>query len=193
MKLNKYIWARKTIHLSSALLPILYYHFFSRRQFFFIVTVLLGIALLTEFLRFKNKKFAITFYKLFGNMLWKQEYHTLTGSTTFLIGALVSTVLFPKSITVTVLLFLTFGDTIAYFVGNTIGKIKIFGEKTLEGAIACFLMSFLIVLIIPDIKLWHGILGALIASIVELLPWRIDDNFSIPIISGALLQLLTHI
>ena len=200
MKLNKNIWIRKSIHLFVAFLPILYYHFLSRYQFFIIILILTLIALLIELLRFKNKNFASLFYKVFGKLLWKQESHTFTGSTTFLIGALISTALFTKPVTVSVLLFLTFGDTIAYFVGKSPHisfmrgrKIKVFGEKTLEGAIACFLMSIIIVLIIPEIKLWHGILGALLASIVELLPWGIDDNFSIPVISGALLQLLAHI
>ncbi|MCK4307338.1 hypothetical protein KAW50_03815 [candidate division WOR-3 bacterium] len=193
MKLTKYIWTRKTIHLSASLLPILYYHFFSRYQFFIITLILTLIALLTEFLRFKNERFACLFYKVFGKLLWAHESHTLAASTTFIIGALIATALFSKTITVTVLLFLTFGDTIAYFVGNTIGRIKLFGEKTLEGAIACFLMSLIIALMIPGIKLWQGVLGALVASVVELLPWRIDDNFSIPIISGAFLQLFTHI
>ncbi len=193
MKLNRYIWTRKAIHLMASILPVLYYHFFSRYQFFAIILVLTIIALLTEFLRFKNEKFAGVFYKVFGKLLWKNESNALSGSTTFIIGALIATVLFSKTITVTVLLFLTFGDTIAYFVGNTVARIKIVGEKTLEGVIACFLMSFLIALIIPEISFWHGLLGALVASIVEILPWRIDDNFSIPVIAGAFLQLLTYI
>lgn len=189
-RLNKYIWIRKGIHLLAFILPLSYYYFFARYQFILISLILALIAGIIEFTRFKNVKFNLIFYKLVGNLLWQHESKTLTGSTTFIIGVLVSAIFFSKPVVVAVLLFLTLGDTIAYLVGNTVGEIRIFGKKTVEGAVAFLIISIFIAWAIPDIKFWPGLFGAIIACIVELLPWKVDDNLSIPLISGTTMQLL---
>lgn len=189
LKLNKYILTRKLLHLSTAILALFY---FSKRQYVCVLLTLTVVALVIEVLRFKNTGFSRLFYKFVGKLLWARESHTLTGSTTFLFGALVSAILFDKPVAIAVLLFVTLGDTVAYFV-NTIGKIKLFKVKTLEGTIACLSISTIVVLLLRDIKLYPiGLIGALTAAIVELLPLNIDDNISIQLISGALMQVLSH-
>jgi len=145
------------------------------------------------------------FFRFVGSLLWKEEGKRPTGVTTLLIGALICAIFLSKQIVITVLLFLSFGDTFAYLVGHTIGKIRVCGEKTLEGALA-FLGTGIVIIMwerLPSldslfsphlsgepVNLLIGLIGAVAGCIVELLPWNVDDNLSIPIISGIVMQIL---
>jgi glycerol-3-phosphate acyltransferase PlsY len=40
------------------------------------------------------------------------------------------------------------------------------------------------------LPLWVGITGAVIASVVEVFPFPVDDNVSVPVISGAIMSFL---
>jgi dolichol kinase len=71
-------------------------------------------------------------------------------------------------------------------VGKWIGKIKIFG-KTLEGSMAFFLSSLLIVWSYPQLNRFPGSLAALGATLIEVLPIKMDDNLTIPIVAGAIM------
>lgn len=187
-KINKYIWERKGIHLASALIPLSYL-LLSKLQFIFLVSFLLCFALIVEFLRFRNPTFQKLFFRFVGRLLWKEEDKRLTGATALLIGALICAIFLPKQIVITVLLFLAFGDTFAYLVGHTFGKIKICGEKTLEGTLAFLVVSIIIVFLVHNSNLFIGIIGAVVGCIVELFPWDIDDNLSIPLISGLVMEI----
>lgn len=189
IKITKYIWIRKGIHLLAFILPISYYYFFSRSQFIVLVGILTGIAIIIETLRFNNIKVKVLFYKIVGKMLWDHESKTITGATTFIIASFICAFLFSKPVVVIGLLFLTLGDTAAYFIGR-FGKTKI-GKRTLYGILAFLVISITIILLTyPDINLLTGIIGALVACIVEALPWKVDDNLSIPLISCSIMQLL---
>ncbi|MBI4722561.1 MAG: hypothetical protein HY769_06130 [Candidatus Stahlbacteria bacterium] len=190
--MNKYILARKGIHLFAFIIPFSYYLFFSKSQFVVVITSLTIIASIIEIIRFKNIKAGSLFYKAIGKMLWERETKTITGATTFIISAFLCTLLFSKPVVVTGLLFLTFSDTSAYLIGSK-GRVKIMGKKTLEGGIAFLLTAIVICLLMKqEIKLLASLIGACVACIVELLPWKIDDNFSIPIISCLIMQLLFY-
>ena len=122
----------------------------------------------------------------------------LTGSTTLLMSSLVCVLIFQKHIAVAALCFLIVGDTMAALVGKTYGRIKVF-RKTLEGSLACLLTCIIVVLIIrpyldaqnplpANIGFVVGFIGAVVATLVELLPIPLDDNFLIPILSGAAMK-----
>ncbi len=87
------------------------------------------------------------------------------------------------------ILTLTVSDTVAAIVGVH-GKVKIprLG-KTLEGSTA-MLVSSLLILIAIGVPLYTAAIVALCATIVELLPLPVDDNFLIPLIVGMLLEAL---
>ena len=91
---------------------------------------------------------------------------------------------FTDSVNVLSLLFLSFGDTFAAIIGKKIPYIKL-GKKTISGSIAGFFACLAIGLII-DIPINYGIIifGAFLAMFIEILPLPVNDNVSIPIISG---------
>jgi glycerol-3-phosphate acyltransferase PlsY len=77
-------------------------------------------------------------------------------------------------------------------VGERYGKTKI-GDKSLEGTIA-FVVTALcagFILSVAGVHLatWVLITGSLVAAVVELLPLMVNDNLSIPIVSGAVMEL----
>jgi dolichol kinase len=188
----KHVLARKGIHLLVFVVPLSYYFFLSRLQFVAIMGCLTTAACLVEFLRFRSPRFSHLFQRVVGNMLWDHEQKTLTGATTFAIAASVCAAYFSKPVVVTALLFVTFSDTISYFIGR-IGRIRLVGRKTVEGALGFMTVSMVIVLMIPEIRLFPGFIAALAACAVEALPWQIDDNLSIPLITCPILQLLMQI
>jgi glycerol-3-phosphate acyltransferase PlsY len=108
------------------------------------------------------------------------------GSTYFLFSTILTIILFPKSIAIASLLILILADTAAALVGKAIGKVPIHG-KTLEGSMAFFLTSLLIVLIYPSLNRFSGSLAALGATLVELVPVEINDNLTIPLVAGAIM------
>jgi len=77
-------------------------------------------------------------------------------------------------------------DTCAALVGKGIGRVKILG-KTLEGSLAFLLSALLIVWCYPHLNRFPGSLAAVGAAVIELLPIDVDDNFSIPLVAGAIM------
>ena len=177
---------RKLVHLASLFIPIGIYFLPKRTciQLLFLLTVLF---LSIEILRMVHRPTSKLFYTLFGLIIRRKERFMLTGSTTLLMSALVSVLLFQKPIAITALCFLIMGDTMAALVGKSFGRIKVF-RKTIEGSLACFCTCLIVVLVVPRMEFTVGLAGALVATLIELLPIPLDDNFLIPILSGAAMQ-----
>lgn len=112
-----------------------------------------------------------------------------------MIAASVAIFLFEdRGIFMAAISFLAIGDTIAAIFGLTHGRVKIFGRKTLEGTLACFLSCLLVTYILtklPGLSFLFlvGFWGAIIATVVEALPIEVNDNVVIPIVSGITMQI----
>ena len=72
--------------------------------------------------------------------------------------------------------------------GKAWGRIKLIGDKSLEGSAACFIVCAVISVFWIDPVV--GLTGAFVATLAELLPLRIDDNLTVPLISGAVMQVM---
>ena len=108
----------------------------------------------------------------------------ITGATWLLIGSCLTIGLFSKEIAVPALLFLTVGDTFAAIVGITfpMGRIK---GKTISGSITGLILSLAVILpIMHDINAEILILGGVAAMLIELSPIPLNDNLTIPVLSG---------
>lgn len=181
---------RKAIHLASLVIPIGYYvspstwHRDWERAL--LASVILSFAI--EVFRLNHPRTGNLFRHFFGELLRNHEEASLLGSTYLLIACLLSIHLFPKPIAVLALSFLIVGDTVAAIVGKWLGRIRIFG-KTLEGSLACLAVCFGITLFLPEIPFHVAIVGALVATVFELLPIPLDDNFRIPLSAGFAMEL----
>jgi len=152
------------------------------------IVLLLFLGFLSvDLLRHYHSGMASLFRKyFFGKVLREEEKPTLMGSTYFLFSTLLTILLFPKSIAIASLLILILSDTCAALVGKGIGKISIFG-KTLEGSIAFFFSSLLIVWLYPNLNRFWGCVAALGATLTEIFPIKLDDNLTIPLVAGAIM------
>lgn len=182
---------RKSIHLLGLVFPILYV-FTTRHTAIIAVGSLLAIALGVELLKAFLPAFRVIFVRVFSPMLRSQERRGgLTGATYYLIGSFLCVLLFDKTLAIVCLCFLTLGDLFAALVGKQWGRIKLFARKSLEGSLACFIVCTAIALLMG----FHPIVaiaGALVATLIELLPTGVNDNVTIPLISGLAMHLLIN-
>jgi len=104
-------------------------------------------------------------------------------------GVFLSYILFGED-SVFGIITLAVGDALSGLVGYYLGRRKLFHNprKTLEGSLAFFLSSFLVLnfLTYP----LEAFLVALTGTIVESLPGKLDDNFTVPLSSSLVAYLV---
>ncbi|MEO0021386.1 MAG: hypothetical protein ABIK48_04360 [candidate division WOR-3 bacterium] len=157
------------------------------------------IFLVIDLLRLRLNPFKDIFIILFGSLLRRKEFSSLTGGSYLMVASLVCMLLFGnnRGVFIAAISFLAIGDTVAAIVGLSIGKIRIFRktvEGTLAGLAACIGVAYLIsVLPNIDLPLLVGIIGAVSAAVVEALPFEINDNVVIPMFSGTVMMVVLQL
>ena len=131
------------------------------------------------------------FLKWLSVLLKREEAQQVTGATFLLIAACLCFLLFDKPIAVAVLLFLSLGDPVAALVGRPMPGPRILGKSPM-GTLAFAGVSLLALSLLSVGGLtefgWVLAAAALIAGLVELAPIPLDDNLTVPLISGAFAQ-----
>lgn len=136
--------------------------------------------------------------RFFGGMMRREELRGVTGNTFYVFGLLAVVLLFPKPVGLLAVLYLAVGDPVAAVVGTRYGRTQLWGGKSLEGALANFFACAIVTLLFaafylqlsPLMALALAVCGGVVATLVELLPIKLDDNLTIPVFSGAGLLLL---
>jgi diacylglycerol kinase (CTP) len=136
--------------------------------------------------------------RLFGSIMRREELKRLSGNSYFVLGLLLVTFVFPKSVVLLSVLYLAWGDPIAAIVGTLYGRRRLAAGKSLEGALANMAVSgaltFLVALLYFHWQWDRAIviagLGGVISMLSEIAPIPVDDNFSIPVLSATLLSLV---
>jgi dolichol kinase len=200
----KKLIVRKLYRLVLLVVPVLYYYWY-KKYYVLAIVCAFAFSLTLDIIRLTNpaanekvRQFFGPFAKFMRFIAKREELRDLSGTTYTLMGCTIVMVFMPKTVGITAILFNIFGDLFATIIGIRFGKTKILGEKTLEGSLACFI-SLIIVVAWSNWKLqlpWVvGIIGAVIATITELVPikihnFKINDNLTIPILSGVVMWLL---
>ncbi len=183
---------RKTWRLCGIIFPLAYY-FGSKAIALIAVLLFLGTFLLIESLRFTIPELNKRLISIFGYLFKEAEKKKLFTTTTFLVSFLMTILLFRKDIAITAMLFSIFGDAASAIVGIH-GKKRIF-DKSIEGSLAFFVTCLAIglALVLTNIRLAPAvfILGAFSATIIELLPLPVDDNFTISLTAGAVMTAIS--
>lgn len=188
---------RKAIHAGSIILPLgLLYEWLpwprGKHQWALFLLVLTLVAMIIDVVRIHDRHVRKFFRRFFGEMIREHERFTLLGSTYLLIAALLAVEIFPQAIAAAAIGFTVLGDSTAALVGKAWGRRRFF-RKTLEGALggltACLVWATF--LIAGGHLDWRvAISGALVASLVELLPIPLDDNLGVTLLSGYAMKLL---
>lgn len=136
--------------------------------------------------------------RLTGRIMRECEATQISAVPYFAAGCLVAMAIFPRPVAILSILYLTFGDPAASLAGGLYGdlSIRFSNGKSLIGTLAaaavCTAISFAFLssLSLPvHALLALTLLGGIAGGTAEYLPLKVDDNFSIPVISGLVMWL----
>ena len=161
-------------------------------------------AIAIDIIRLKKLPLHGFLNQLLGPILREHESADFAGASYILSASVFTILLFDKRVAVAAISFIILGDIAAALIGRKFGKTKIKwslannrinwnNRKSLEGSLSCLIMCLLVAMVVPHLPLWVGITGALIATVVEGISLPIDDNFSVPLVSGLVMHLLLQI
>lgn len=182
---------RKSIHLSSSVIPVSYY-FLSREIEIIMLSVLSLILIIIDVARIKNVSFQNIYLKFLKPILrnheLENEKNLFTGGTYIVIAYLACVIFFPKAISITSMFIVIFPDSLAAIVGKVYGK-HFIGNKTIEGSSAFFITGIIVVMLSPKVtdsisEYYIAFVCVLLTTFFELLTLKIDDNISIPLFFG---------
>jgi len=182
---------RKATHLVALVIPVGYFLLPKLLSLLILTLFALG-SIVTDIIRLKRLPLHGFLTRLIGPVLREHENSDFTGSSYILTASVLCILLFDKNVAVAAISFIILGDIAAALVGRRYGKIKI-KRKSLEGSLACLFMCLLVAIIVPGFPLWIGVVGAFVATVVEGITFPINDNFSVPLISGLVMHVLIGI
>jgi dolichol kinase len=190
---------RKALHLCFILLPLELLHEWlwwprGRAEWRLILIALVLAAIAIDVVRLNDQRARRFFRRFFGELIREHERFNLLGSTYLLLAALLAVEVFTQPVAAAALGFTVLGDGFAAIVGKAYGRTRFFG-KTLEGAAAGLLacLAWAAYLAVGGHLPWPVVLtGALVASLIELLPIPLDDNLGITLFAGYAMKLMVQ-
>ena len=151
-----------------------------------------GLALLVELARLRLPGLNSILVARLKPLLKDTEDQRITGATYIALSALACFLVFDKPIAIVALFFLALGDPMAALVGSRMGGFRVFGKSPL-GTLAFVTVAIGVAGILSSSNVvsfhWGLVAGATIAALVELAPSFLDDNLTIPLVSGAAMAL----
>jgi glycerol-3-phosphate acyltransferase PlsY len=180
-----------------AILFVVFYVFYSKQ----VVLVIIGIVglcfIVLDLLRFIHKQTNKLLTEKVKALFRKSEEKAFSSMTLFLVAAFITILVFQKEIAITALTFLVFGDIFSKIFGLAFGRHKILHEtKSIEGTLAyvgCVIICIFILYntfmlsTTLNISIWILIIGGIVAPLVELFSFNLNDNFTVSLISGAVM------
>ncbi len=195
---NDIHWARKIWHMAGVSLIAVIYAYTPILWSKVLLLLVLLFFIPLDFLRQRNQSLNQFMLNIFKPILRENEIHKLAGTTYLLSGVAVVVFFFPREVATLTLLILAFADPFASIFGIKFGKDKIFGQKSLQGSMAAFFVCAFLTFgymfyhaILIDRILIISLLAGLVGALAELIPLgKLDDNFTLPVVSAFALWLL---
>jgi dolichol kinase len=183
---------RKATHMCALVIPGGYYFLgLTKAEMLYIMVPVTLLMIVIDISRLREWRFWKHYLvKFFGRMVRHHEMQgDFTGATYILLSVCFTVALYSKPIAIAALSFIIVGDTFAALIGRKFGKHK-FRSKSLEGSLGCLAGTIIVALLVPDLVLPVAVTGAFVATVTEALSFGIDDNVSVPIVSGLAMTLL---
>lgn len=192
---------RNLFHVSCGVGSVLMYELVFDRRDAIVAScgVVLIFALMELSRRFSTRVNAWMVDRLMGRISRPNEVHRIPAATWFAAALAIGVIFMPQRAIELGCLVLGVGDPIASLVGKRWGRVKLWGEKSLVGTLGFVTASVLVALVFlaltaPQMSLPSRLgvaFGVAIAgAVAELFSRRVDDNFSIPLIAGAVAAIL---
>lgn len=191
-------WARKIWHMLGVSIIAFIYSQTSETLSLWLLCLAWLVFVPADLLRLRSAGFNDFAVSIFGPFMRQSEVDKLAGTTYLISGLTVIAFLFPKDIVLLTMLFLAFADPIASYFGIRYGRDKIFGQKSLQGTMAAFVVCTILSYaffkfygLMQERALLMSIIGGFIGAMSELIPiGKIDDNFTLPVLSASALWLV---
>lgn len=177
---------RKSIHIAGFIVPFIAITFGLAAAISFVIALSL-LYCISEYARLKGKRFPVL--TKITNLAVRSSHNGETESSfvrapIYLAGGIVASLLiFPYPVSYVAIAAVTLGDGSAAIVGRLYGRIKIpYLNKTIEGTVTGLVCAFAgsLVFVSPVTAL----VAAGVGMLVELVPWRISDNLTVPLLAG---------
>jgi dolichol kinase len=141
-----------------------------------------------EYLRLEIKPKLPDSFKVFR----PREKDNVTGAIFFVAATIIAVSVFDYPIAFLALMFTVFGDLTSSMAGIKFGKHKMFRNKSFEGFISGLAVNLLVgAFLMPGLPAIY-IMMAFVASTVELLTGKLDDNLTVPLFAGFTGQLIAY-
>jgi dolichol kinase len=186
---------RKATHLFAFIIPGVYYFFnLSKSEF---VSIMIPMALIMIFIdisRLRNWKIFTLFKWFMTPMMRKSEKYgsDFSGAFYILTTAALAAVFYSRDIFFAAMCFIIFGDPFSAIIGRFWGKHR-FKNRSLEGSLAFFAAAGIFAIFAPGLPLSVSISGALVATVTEAVSFKVDDNVTVPLVSGLYMTLMLKI
>jgi HAD superfamily phosphoserine phosphatase-like hydrolase len=186
--LSKPEFIRETIHIGSFLVPFVSaYLSLSHFFFVFLIFVVTVVYVGSELARVQGFNIPVTSTITWNAAIMPEIYEFVTAPIFFAAGIILALVVFPIPESYAAIAVLTLGDGFASLFGKKLGR-HVFPYnrgKMVEGTFFGFLFAFVGAwLFVDPLK---ALIGAAVGMLVETLPTPINDNLTIPLISGLVL------
>jgi dolichol kinase len=179
---------RETIHIGSFLVPVVSaYLSLSHFFFVFLIFVVTVVYVMSELARVQGFNIPVTSTITWNAAIAPEIYEFVTAPIFFAVGIILALVVFPIPESYAAIAVLTLGDGFASLFGKKLGR-HVFPYnrgKMVEGTFFGFLFAFVGAWFFVDPL--KAVIGAAVGMLVETLPAPINDNLTIPLMSGLIL------
>jgi len=148
---------------------------------------LLAVSALIDAIRLYDPDLNRRFFRVFMALASPREAKELASSTWYLLGVLVTLLLFPRPYALAGILVLALADPAASVVGRLWGRIPFLGGSV-RGTAAFAVVAFLVLLLF--VPWWAALVTAVATALLEASPLDLDDNLLVPLTAAGVLFLI---
>lgn len=148
---------------------------------------LAALLFLLDAARLRSPRLNRLFFRTLLPFVSAREATGIASSTWFVTGSFLAVAIFPRDVAVAAILVLALADSTASYVGRRWGR-RPLGTGTVEGSLV--FLTIAAAVLVPLAGPIPGAAAALAAAAVERLPWPLDDNLTVPLVTGAALWTL---
>ena len=152
-----------------------------------VLGLLLALLVAADVARLRAPRLNALFFRAFPSFASPREADTVASSTWYVLGGLLVYAVFPRAVAVPAILVLALADPAASALGRILGRRRV-GKGTLEGGLV--FLAVALAILVPRVGWAPGLVVAVGVTVVELLPWPLDDNLTIPVAAASSLWIV---